>query len=94
MLKRLCMLALCAALVASSTAAFAESVYVTPNGKKYHKQDCRMIAKSKTVEAIELKEAVAQGFLPCGACFKAEANQAAGKNEASVNKDAEKTKKK
>ena len=53
----------------ASNAAFAEEVYVTKNGKKYHQQACLLI-KNKGAHAIDIKDAVAQGLAPCGKCFK------------------------
>jgi hypothetical protein len=46
----------------------ATTVYVTPNGKKYHTQTCRTIAKSKTVTAITKDEAIEQGYTACKVC--------------------------
>lgn len=44
-------------------------VFITANGKKYHRQDCNLIAKRKT-EGISLVDAKAKGLEPCGRCFK------------------------
>jgi len=43
-------------------------VFVTANGKKYHHQDCNLIAKRKT-SAISLADAKGKGLEPCGKCF-------------------------
>ena len=53
----------------ASSAAFAEEVYVTKNGKKYHQQTCLLI-KNKGAHVIDMKDAVAQGLAPCSKCFK------------------------
>ena len=42
------------------------NVYVTKAGKRYHRQDCQFLAKSKI--AINLGEAKARGFTPCRIC--------------------------
>ncbi|MFH1622446.1 MAG: hypothetical protein ABIA97_04920 [Candidatus Omnitrophota bacterium] len=44
-------------------------VYVTKNGKKYHKETCPFIKNRETVNMDE-KEAIAKGLKPCGKCFK------------------------
>ncbi len=55
-------------LVVSSTFAFAEDVYVTKNGKKYHKADCLLI-KNKGAKAIPIEEALKKGLKPCHKCL-------------------------
>lgn len=42
------------------------TVYITDSGKKYHKDGCRYLKKSK--HAISLKDAKAQGYEPCKKC--------------------------
>jgi len=44
-------------------------VYVTKNGKKYHKETCPFIKNRETISMDE-KEAIAKGLKPCGKCFK------------------------
>lgn len=55
-------------LFLGSTFAFAEDVYVTKNGKKYHKANCLLIAK-KGAKPIALDEASKKGLKPCRKCF-------------------------
>ena len=43
---------------------FAESVYVTKNGKKYHNAESRFIKNIAGVEEISLEEAVKRGLQP------------------------------
>jgi len=69
MLKKLLLTGLCMAFLSVSSMAYAEKVYVTANGKKYHKADCRSI-KNRDTMALEEKEAIAQGYEPCGRCMK------------------------
>jgi hypothetical protein len=52
----------------SSTFAFAEDVYATKNGKRYHKADCLLI-KEKGAKAISLEDATKKGLKPCRRCF-------------------------
>ena len=44
----------------------AQTVYVTDTGEKYHRDACRYLAKSKN--AIELSEAISQGYGACKIC--------------------------
>lgn len=68
MFKKLTSMVLCLVLLAAASAAFAEDVYVTKQGTKYHKQDCRFI-KNRDTQAINIKDAEAKGLEPCGRCF-------------------------
>ncbi len=61
-------------LVTIQSSSAAEDVYVTKNGKKYHKEDCRLI-KNKGAEKISKKDAVGKGLVPCLKCFKEESSQ-------------------
>jgi len=44
----------------------AVMVYVTPTGKKYHREDCGTMRKSKT--ALTMNEAVERGYGACKVC--------------------------
>lgn len=48
--------------------SFAEEVYLTKNGKKYHSADCIFI-KDRTVQKISKEEAMKKGLKPCGKCL-------------------------
>ena len=63
------------ALLILSNAAFAEQVFATKNGKKYHKQDCVFI-KDRNASEVDDKDAVAKGLKPCGKCYKADEEKA------------------
>ena len=53
----------------SSTKQIKEdSVLITENGKKYHKQNCNLI-KSRKTSAISLEDALGKGLEPCSRCF-------------------------
>jgi hypothetical protein len=60
---------LCLLFLAANTLAFAEDVYITANGTKFHKADCRFI-KDRKVEKIDREEAIKQGYEPCQKCIK------------------------
>ena len=54
------------ALVPVATKPGGAAVYVTKTGKKYHRQDCQFLSKSKI--ALGLGEAKKRGFTPCRIC--------------------------
>ena len=74
-MKKVTVLVLGITLVAMTTLAFAEDVYATKNGKKYHKEDCRLI-KSKNPQKISKEEALSRGLVPCSKCFKEDTSAA------------------
>ena len=41
-------------------------VYVTKTGKKYHRDGCRYLSRSRI--PISLKDAKANGYTPCSVC--------------------------
>lgn len=51
--------------------AFATSsliVYVTANGKKYHRKSCSTLSKSRTVISLSIDDARKKGYEPCKKC--------------------------
>lgn len=56
-------------MILSSTMAFAQTVYATKNGKKYHQAECSLISKRSPV-AISMEEAASRSLTPCSKCFK------------------------
>ena len=46
------------------------TVYITKTGKKYHREGCRYLSKSKI--KTTLKEAKANGYTPCKVCHPPE----------------------
>lgn len=54
------------ALLFVSQAAFAQTVYVTKTGEKYHKGSCQHLSKSKI--EMDLEKANKLGFKPCAVC--------------------------
>ena len=69
MLRRIIGLVMCLAILSATTFVFAEDVYITKRGKKYHKQDCPLIAK-RDAQKVSLEEARAKGLEPCSRCFE------------------------
>ncbi|MBL7130488.1 MAG: hypothetical protein ISS45_03660 [Candidatus Omnitrophica bacterium] len=74
MLKRIIALVMSLAILSATTFVFAEDVYITKRGKKYHKQDCPLIA-NKDAQKVNLEEAKAKGLEPCKRCFKSAKTQ-------------------
>ncbi len=52
---------------ANPRATGEEIVYVTKQGKKYHRENCKTIA-GKTTFTMKLKDAVQGGYEPCKVC--------------------------
>ena len=73
-------------MLVSSTFAFAEDVYVTKNGKKYHKADC-LLVKDKGAKPISMEDAQKKSLKPCRRCF-GNAEAKAGAPAAEVKSDA------
>ena len=70
MIRKLIMVGMLAMFLSTTTSAFAEDVFVTQRGKKYHKQECRLIKNKENVVKLEKKEALEKGYEPCKRCFK------------------------
>ena len=77
MIKRMTALAVGIMFLSMATVVFAEDVFKTKNGKKYHSENCPLIQK-RNPQKIDLNEAVEKGLKPCSKCFK---DQAAVKGE-------------
>lgn len=68
MLKKMILMGLMMTMLSTAVIAAAEDVYVTANGKKYHKEVCRFI-KNREVTKVEEKDAIAKGLEKCSKCF-------------------------
>ena len=62
----------------------SDTVYVTASGKKYHKDGCRYLTKSK--RSLTIAEAQAQGYTPCKVCFD---NTGQAKEQKSTDKNSD-----
>ena len=89
MMKKLLALSLLMSFLALTTHAYAEAVYATKNGAKYHKENCPLI-KSKGAEKIDMEEATQRGLEPCKRCFKAKTDQDASLKQEQKAKSKEK----
>ena len=70
MVGKLMMIGLLGALLTTTTFAFAENVYVTANGSKYHKASCRLIRNNEKAKEMSKEEAMKSGHEPCKQCYK------------------------
>lgn len=68
-MKKLVLVGLCVTFLSMATFAFAEDVYVTKHGKKYHKAACQLI-KNKETTTMDLAQAEQKSLEPCLKCFK------------------------
>ena len=67
-MKKIRLFVLSAALLANTALAFAQDVFVTKNGKKYHtSQTCRWV-KGRETTSLDEKAAIEKGYKPCGRC--------------------------
>ena len=80
MIRKIMATVLCVMFLSTATAAFAEDVFTTKRGKKYHAADCRFV-KNRDTQEISKKEAIEKGLKPCGRCYKEDlASNAADKS--------------
>ena len=70
MIKKLLMVGMLMTFLTATTAVFAEEVFITQKGTKYHKEICRLLKSKENVSKMEKKEAVAEDYEPCRRCFK------------------------
>ncbi len=74
MIKKLIVATLCLAIF-MPVVLFAEDVYVTKQGTKYHSENCPLIAK-RDKEKITLEDANAKGLTRCAKCIGKELSKA------------------
>ncbi len=69
LIRRFMMLGVLVAFLAATTCAFAEDVFVTQNGKRYHKEVCRLLKNKDSAIKLEKSKALGDGYGPCKKCF-------------------------
>ena len=74
MFKSIAMMMLGMVFLTATTFAFAEDVYVTKHGKKFHAEECPLI-KNKGAVKIAKKDALENGLTPCQKCFSDEVSK-------------------
>ena len=80
MLRKLLTLVVFTAFLSTAAVVYADDVYVTKNGKKYHQEQCLLI-KNKGAHKIALDEAQAKKLEPCQRCFKKDSDKQAKLNQ-------------
>ena len=69
MLKKFILIT-CVLSVLTAANAFAEDVYTTTNGSKYHKETCRLLKNKEKAVKLDKEEAVKKGYEACKRCYK------------------------
>lgn len=70
MIRKLMLAGLLITFLSATTCVFAEDVFITQKGSKYHKEICRLIKNRDNVTKIEKKEVIEEDYGPCKRCFK------------------------
>ena len=70
MIRKLMMIGMLITFLSATTYVFAEDVFITQQGSKYHKEICRLVKDKDNVMKMDKKLAVGEGFGPCKRCFK------------------------
>ncbi len=70
MIKKLMIVVMLMAFLSTASSVFAEDVFTTKRGKKYHKQICRLIKNKGAMTTHEKDAAVETGYQPCRRCYK------------------------
>jgi len=73
--RKIIAMGLLVVMLSAATNVFAEDVYVTKKGQKYHKEICRLI-KNKKPEQVSKKDALEKKLEPCGLCYKEDLSKA------------------
>jgi len=70
MARKLMMLGVLIAFLSATTYVFAEDVFITQSGAKYHKEICRLIKNRNNVTKLDKEDAIEEDYGPCKRCFK------------------------
>ena len=70
MIRKFLIAAMFMTFLSATTLVFAEDVYITPNGTKYHKAMCRLVKNKANVTKLDEKEAIEEHYSPCKRCFE------------------------
>lgn len=70
MIRKLIMIGMLATFLSATTSVFAEDVFITQRGAKYHKEICRLVKNKDNITKLDKKEAVEDDYGPCKRCFK------------------------
>jgi len=70
MIRKLVMLGMLVTFLSATTCVFAEDIFITQKGTKYHKEICRLIKNKDNVTKLDKKEAIEEDYGPCKRCFR------------------------
>jgi len=70
MIRKLMMAGVLITFLSVTTHVFAEDVFITQKGSKYHKETCRLIKNRDNVQTLDKEKAVEENYGPCKRCFK------------------------
>jgi len=69
MIRKLMLTGLLITFLSATTVVFAEDVFITQKGSKYHKEICRLIKNRDNVTKVDKKEIIEEDYGPCKRCF-------------------------
>lgn len=84
MIRKLMLLGLTITFLSTATYVFAEDVFITQSGSKYHKEICRLLKNKDNVVKKDKEEAIKEAYGPCGRCFKEDITAANGGQDKAV----------
>lgn len=90
MIRKIVMVGMLVVFVSVTTSVFADEVFVTQKGSKYHKEICRLIKGKKDLSKVDKEGALKGGYTPCKKCFSEDL--AVGMDKPGKDKIQEKTK--
>jgi len=70
MIRKLMMVGMLLTFLSATTFVFAEDVFITQKGSKYHTEICRLIKNRDHVTKIDKEQAIEEDYSPCKLCFK------------------------
>ncbi len=69
MMRKYVAILVCAVFLSAAVTVFADDVFATANGKKYHAEGCPLV-KNKNPQPITKVDALEKGLTPCQKCMK------------------------
>jgi len=70
MIRKMAIMGMLVAFLSATTCVFAEDVFITQQGAKYHKEICRLVKNKDNVTKIDKKDAIKEDYDPCKRCYK------------------------
>ena len=70
MIRKLVLMGMLMTFFSAGTLVFAEDVFITQSGAKYHKEICRLLKNKDNVTKVDKKQAMEDDYGPCKRCYK------------------------